>query len=168
MAYEFKKLSNVDIVETPSETANVLIEEDGVIKKAPKTAVGGAGGSDEYDMVILAGGRSTNDYIPLGYVQLGNCTIETGTYNDIFTKITKEEKMPKALFKYIGNDGNTTVYEFCEFSKFEIDSNNNISMFTKEPNATDEILHMTLRMFKLGPNGLIAMDSAPVKIDSSY
>lgn len=42
---EFKKLSNVEIVEEPSETANVLIEEDGVIKKAPKTAVGGAGGT---------------------------------------------------------------------------------------------------------------------------
>ena len=41
MAYEFKKLSDVEIAETPSDTANVLIEEDGVIKKAPKSAVGG-------------------------------------------------------------------------------------------------------------------------------
>ena len=45
MAYEFKRLSDVEVVETPTEIANVLIEEDGVIKKAPKTAVGGAGGS---------------------------------------------------------------------------------------------------------------------------
>ena len=44
---EFKKLSDVEIVETPAETANVLIEEDGVIKKAPKTAVGGSG---EWDL----------------------------------------------------------------------------------------------------------------------
>lgn len=44
MAYEFKKLSDVVAVETPADTANVLIEEDGVIKKAPKSAVGGAGG----------------------------------------------------------------------------------------------------------------------------
>lgn len=44
MAYEFKKLSDVAVVETPTDTANVLIEEDGVIKKAPKSAVGGAGG----------------------------------------------------------------------------------------------------------------------------
>ena len=36
MAYEFKKLSDVATVETPADTANVLIEEDGVIKKAPK------------------------------------------------------------------------------------------------------------------------------------
>ena len=43
MAYEFKKLNDVEIVETPIDTANVLIEEDGVIKKAPKSAVGGGG-----------------------------------------------------------------------------------------------------------------------------
>lgn len=41
---EFKKLSDVEVVAEPAESANVLIEENGVIKKAPKTAVGGAGG----------------------------------------------------------------------------------------------------------------------------
>lgn len=41
MAYNFKSIADVDIVTEPSETANVLIEEDGVIKKAPKTAIGG-------------------------------------------------------------------------------------------------------------------------------
>lgn len=40
---EFKKLSDVEVVEKPTESANVLIEENGVIKKAPKTAVGGGG-----------------------------------------------------------------------------------------------------------------------------
>lgn len=43
MAYDFKKLSDVEVVAEPAESANVLIEEDGVIKKAPKTAVGGGG-----------------------------------------------------------------------------------------------------------------------------
>ena len=38
---EFKKLSAVDSVNKPSEEAHILIEEDGVIKKAPKSAVGG-------------------------------------------------------------------------------------------------------------------------------
>lgn len=41
MSYEFKKLSDVDVVAEPAESANVLIEENGVIKKAPKTTVGG-------------------------------------------------------------------------------------------------------------------------------
>lgn len=45
MAYNFKSIADVDVVAEPSESANVLIEENGVIKKAPKTAVGGAGDS---------------------------------------------------------------------------------------------------------------------------
>ena len=43
---EFKRLSDVEVVAEPTESANVLIEEDGVIKKAPKTAVGGVGGNN--------------------------------------------------------------------------------------------------------------------------
>lgn len=38
---DFKKLSDVEIVKTPKDTANVLIEENGMIKKAPKSAIGG-------------------------------------------------------------------------------------------------------------------------------
>lgn len=38
---EFKKLSDVEVVETVSDSANVLIEENGVIKKVPKSQVGG-------------------------------------------------------------------------------------------------------------------------------
>lgn len=37
---EFKKLSAVDSVVEPIDTAQVLIEEDGVIKKTPKNAIG--------------------------------------------------------------------------------------------------------------------------------
>lgn len=43
---EFKRLSDVEVVAEPTETANVLIEENGIVKKAPKSAVcGGMGGS---------------------------------------------------------------------------------------------------------------------------
>lgn len=51
MAYNFKSIADVEVVAEPTESANVLIEENGVIKKAPKTAVGSAGGS-EADLVI--------------------------------------------------------------------------------------------------------------------
>ena len=51
MAYEFKKLSDVEVVAEPTETANILIEENGVIKKAPKTAVGGAGSTADIILV---------------------------------------------------------------------------------------------------------------------
>ena len=78
MSYEFKRLSDVDIVETPSETANVLIEEDGVIKKAPKTAVGGAGGSsNEYDMIIHA---FYDTYHWIDEIQPEDCEIVAGSY----------------------------------------------------------------------------------------
>lgn len=43
MSYNFKSIADVEVVAKPTESANVLIEENGVIKKAPKTAVGGSG-----------------------------------------------------------------------------------------------------------------------------
>ena len=63
MAYNFKSIADVEVVAEPSESANVLIEEDGVIKKAPKTAVGGGGDNNgEYDLDIyiecIDGGES--------------------------------------------------------------------------------------------------------------
>lgn len=39
MAYEFKRLSEVESVEGIGETANVLIEENGVVKRIPSTAI---------------------------------------------------------------------------------------------------------------------------------
>lgn len=41
---EFKKLSEVDMIETTSDNATVLVEESGEIKRVPKKEVGGAGG----------------------------------------------------------------------------------------------------------------------------
>ena len=60
---EFKKLSDVEVVAEPTETANVLIEEDGVIKKAPKTAVGGAGGGTHYICIDENGNVNAPDGI---------------------------------------------------------------------------------------------------------
>lgn len=56
--YEFKKLSGVEAVETAGNTANVLVEENGEIKKVPKSQFGGGGGvvgalADMPDVVIL-------------------------------------------------------------------------------------------------------------------
>ena len=46
MAYNFKSIVDVEVVAEPTETANVLIEENGIVKKAPKSVVGGGmGGS---------------------------------------------------------------------------------------------------------------------------
>ena len=45
MATEFKKLSEVAVLEETAETAYVLVEENGESYRVPKTAVGGAGGA---------------------------------------------------------------------------------------------------------------------------
>lgn len=41
MAYEFTKLSDVEIAESPSSAANILIEDGGIIQKVPASSVGG-------------------------------------------------------------------------------------------------------------------------------
>lgn len=46
MAYGFKNLATVDAVTEAAESANVLIEENGKIKKVPKKQIGG-GNVDE-------------------------------------------------------------------------------------------------------------------------
>ena len=48
---EFKKLSEVELLETASDNATVLVEEGGEIKRVAKSEVGGAGG---YLMPITA------------------------------------------------------------------------------------------------------------------
>ena len=80
MAYEFKKLSDVTLVTKPTDIANVLIEENGVIKKAPKTAVGGAE-NKEADLII------SDSYF------LGNHRIEKGNFNDIVNKCLNRESV---------------------------------------------------------------------------
>lgn len=83
MSYNFKSIADVEVVAEPSESANVLIEEDGVIKKAPKTAVGG-GGKDEWDAVIEF--YDCDDH----YVNL-----ISGNYQDVYHKIMVEHEIPK-------------------------------------------------------------------------
>lgn len=72
MAYNFKSIADVEVVAEPAESANVLIEENGVIKKAPKTAVGGAGGV-EPDMivdVVCRDGQQTASIVKGSYDEL--------------------------------------------------------------------------------------------------
>lgn len=58
MSYEFKKINEVDILETVSDEAHVLVEEAGAIKRVPKTEVGGGG---KADLVIRINTYMTND-----------------------------------------------------------------------------------------------------------
>jgi hypothetical protein len=90
MSYNFKSIADVEVVAEPTESANVLIEENGVIKKAPKTAVGG--GSTEWDAII----KFTHD--PDNERDV--CTLESGSYNSIVTKFANGEIVSAMLNMY--------------------------------------------------------------------
>lgn len=59
---EFKKLSAVESVVEPAQSANVLIEEDGVIKKAPKSVIGAQADWNEVDESSPAFIKNKPDY----------------------------------------------------------------------------------------------------------
>lgn len=49
MAYEFVKVSDVEVVENPSTNVNVIVEDGGDIKKVPKSAIGAQADWNETD-----------------------------------------------------------------------------------------------------------------------
>jgi hypothetical protein len=93
---EFKKLSDVEVVAEPTESANVLIEENGVIKKAPKIAVGGG---DEWDAVIDCGeGLPSDDSDTTLFI------FKSGNFNALKSKWDKG-KLPKVMIEFIDEYG---------------------------------------------------------------
>lgn len=101
---DFKKLSAVEAIEAVSDTANVLIEENGVIKKAPKTAVGGAGGS-EPDLVIAI----NNHYIKK--ITADAYHIECGNVEAVINAIG-EGRMPNIKMRFYLNANAENVGEY--------------------------------------------------------
>lgn len=90
---EFKKLGAVEMVETVSDTANVLIEVDGVIKRAPKDGIGSGlpgstGAGFGFDAVIY--NNTVDSRVVLSY----------GSYNALKTKIDNREAMIVAMVEY--------------------------------------------------------------------
>lgn len=112
MAYNFKSISDVEVVAEPSESANVLIEENGVIKKAPKTAVGGiAGGSVEPDMVITHTGSYGTDDIT------SRLAITSGSPLAIKSKFEASEMPIVKVVSTKGTYGDSNYY-YCEHDAF--------------------------------------------------
>jgi len=84
---EFKRLSDVTLVNEVADTANVLVEVDGEIKRVNKKEVGGAGGyvmvlnADNYDDSI---GVCTTNYDEMYDVLMagGSVWIDFSFYNE--------------------------------------------------------------------------------------
>ena len=92
MAYDFKRLSDVEVVAEPTESANVLIEENGIIKKTPKTAVGGG----ETDLVIVI---SEN---PKTKITESTLSIVEGSIESVCNAI-REGRTPNVKFRFCKN-----------------------------------------------------------------
>ena len=95
MAYEFKKLSDVDVVETTNDSTNVLIEENGVIKKAPKTTFGSANSNVESaDLVIEVNG----DFL----ITEDNYSIVEGSTEAVINAM-REGRVPNVKIRFLNN-----------------------------------------------------------------
>lgn len=88
MAHNFRSIADVEVVAELAESANVLIEEHGVIKKAPKTAVGGG---ETWDAIfeIIEGCSGYFDSVD----------IVRGDYQSLKNKIDNGD-FPTVLIKY--------------------------------------------------------------------
>ena len=72
MAYEFTKLNAVESIEELSASANILVEENGIIKKVSKDAIGGSASAPEtpstsatnsnYDIVVMIEGEMIDSF----------------------------------------------------------------------------------------------------------
>lgn len=92
---EFKRLSDVEVVAEPAESANVLIEENGVIKKAPKTAVGGAG---EPDLVVTITVSEELNEGTINDYGVANVTEVVGSVQTVLDKISNGQD-PSVIIK---------------------------------------------------------------------
>ena len=121
MAYNFKSIADVEVVAEPAESANVLIEENGVIKKAPKTAVGGAGET----LVIAFNGNNWVNYgdysgyevisAPDNLYELTKEMFETLTYVNIIL-YTISENSPDIIINHL-----TQMCEYENYYRFVFD-----------------------------------------------
>ena len=88
MAAEFVRLADVPAIEEVKEEDTVLVVQDGDIKRAPKTAVGGSGG---WDAIINCADS---------FDTLENYVFESGNYDTIKAK-WDEGELPRVMLKYV-------------------------------------------------------------------
>lgn len=111
MAYDFKRLGDVDLVDAPAENANVLIEENGIIKKAPKDSVGGGGAGGGCDAMLIFDDLVYN----------ANGTFAIGDYQTLYDKINalQEVKVLVGAKQEVGDYSRKTIYVPVEYGLYE-------------------------------------------------
>lgn len=111
---EFKKLSAVEAVDTVSDIASVLIEEDGVIKRAPKSEVGGGMADIVFD--------TTLEYLATTSAPSQTCTLLNGDYATVIERIRSGKPISViGRFTHINPEGVQTLYAIrsAEFVNYE-------------------------------------------------
>lgn len=101
MAYNFKSIADVEVVAEPNESANVLIEENGVIKRVPRDKFAS---EEEFDIIIFAVCNSWDDNNEYNVVKIIS-------YDDIMLKL--EQGIFPRLYLFINDCGNYNMYERC-------------------------------------------------------
>lgn len=104
---DFKKLSEVDLVEEVSNTANVLIEENGQIKRASKTKVGGAG-SDSVIKTAIVTSSAYDSHISNATPYVGGPTTyscKNMTFEEAYEALTTGVPINAKLFDYYSGEG---------------------------------------------------------------
>ena len=114
---EFKKLSAVETVEAVSETANVLIEENGVIKRAAKNEIGAQADWAEMDenSPAFIKNKPIEEYdldvsVTVSYSDdngsMFESNINSGSFDKVKNKILKNEHPNiRMQVNYISNNG---------------------------------------------------------------
>ena len=114
MATEFKKLSEVEQIETASDNATVLVEEGGEIKRVPKKEVGGAGiktaiiKDSNYDNALAGVQTALNDAPSI------TCTCINMTFEEAYQTMASGE--PLNVFGMFVLDGPTNLSGISAFA----------------------------------------------------
>ena len=104
---DFKKLSEVDLVEEVSNTANVLIEENGQIKRASKTKVGGAG-SDSVIKTAIITSSAYDSHVSNVAPNVGDpntYSCKNMTFEEAYEALTTGVPINVKLFDYYSSEG---------------------------------------------------------------
>ena len=102
---EFTRLADVEVVETANDTDKVLIEQNGEIKRVPKTEVGGGGSGNALILDIIP------DYETETVNVVANMTLE-----ETIAAISNREL--SGVVPYILSELNTYIIDVCVVSDY--------------------------------------------------